>query len=84
MTGKGASHQNAICNNIWVVIAALFLGTFSVFAASSFRDLMDSILQISVPLGERSVNGGVLLVFYRLFYFAIIISLLVIVSVLLV
>jgi len=76
--------QNAICNNIWVVFVALFIGTFSIFAASSFRDLIDSVLQISVPLGEKSIHGGVLLVFYRLFYFLIIISLLVIVSVLLV
>ena len=80
---KGVT-RNPICNNIWVIFVALIIGTFSIFTASSVRELFESLLQISVPLSEKSLNGGVLLVWYRLFYFLIILSLLVIVSILLV
>jgi hypothetical protein len=81
---NSAGSKNTICNNIWVVFVALIIGTFSIFTASSIRELFESLLQISVPLGEKSIGGGTLLVWYRLFYFLIILSLLVIVSVLLV
>lgn len=69
---------------IVIIIVSLIIGTFSLLAAGSFREFMDSILQISVPIGEKSLQGGMMLVAYRFCYFLIILAILVAVSVILV
>lgn len=60
------------------------IGTFSIFTAASFRDFADAIFQISVPLSEKSISGGSLLVAYRFFYFLIFLAVLVLLSIVLV
>jgi hypothetical protein len=76
--------QNPVKNHLWLIIVGLLLGTFSIFSASSFRDFFYALYEMIVPMSEKSLQGGVLLVMYRFFCFLIITSLFVIASVALV
>lgn len=82
MADAATKKSNSMYNQVKLIVIGLIIGTFSIFAASSFRDFMDSILQIATPIGERSLAGGAILVAYRFCYFLIILAILVAVSVL--
>ena len=71
-------------SQIIIIIVSLIIGTFSLLAAGSFREFIDSVLQVSVPIGEKSLQGGMMLVGYRFCYFLILLAILVAVSVILV
>ncbi len=73
----GGQSRNAIHNQIRIVIIGLIIGTFSILAASSFRDAFDAVLQVATPIGERSLSGGGMLVAYRTCYFLIILAILI-------
>jgi hypothetical protein len=76
--------NSSLSNNVYLLLVGLLIGTFSIFAASSFRDFVDGLLQLSVPLSEKSLSGGSVLVAYRLLYFLIILAILVALSVILI
>jgi len=70
---KSFSHH-PYYKQVKLIIVGLIVGTFSIFAASSFRDLVEAILQVATPLGSHSLAGGSVLVAYRVCYFLIILS----------
>jgi hypothetical protein len=72
---------NSVGKQVKVIVIGLLIATFSLFAATSFRDWVDSVLQVAVPIGERSLSGGGMIVAYRACYFLIILALLVAVTV---
>lgn len=66
-----------------LLIVGLILVTFSILLAGSMRDCVDSFIQLTVPVTEKSLSGAYLFL-WRLFYFILILSLLTIASICLV
>jgi len=77
-SGSGGMHRE-----LKLLIVGLILGVFSILVASSFRDLIDSFIQLTVPVTDRALSGGYLFL-WRLFYFILILALLIIASICLV
>lgn len=80
-TGK-RNGQSGPHHQVKLIIVGLLLGTFAILIATSFRDVLDAFLQMTVPITEKALGSGGYLFLWRFFYFLIILALLVIVSML--
>lgn len=77
--GRGGVHKE-----FKLLIVGLIIGCFSIFLASSGRDLLDSFIQLVIPVSDRAISGGGYLFAWRVCYFLLIVALLVIASICLV
>lgn len=67
----------AVSRQVKIILVGLLIGTFSLLSASAFRDCVDSVFQVAVPIGERALGQGGMLIAYRGCFFLIILALLV-------
>lgn len=73
-----------IHHEIKLLIIGLVVGSCSIILAGSFRELLDALFQMTVPVNEKSLGSGGYLFLWRLFYFLIILSILICVSIILI
>jgi hypothetical protein len=73
--------RDGVHHQIQLLIVGLILGTFAILIASAFRDVLDAFLQMTVPISEKSLGSGPYLFLWRIFYFVLILSLLIIASI---
>jgi hypothetical protein len=76
MTGGGGFDKE-----IKLLLVAALLATISIVFASALRDLLDSSLQMMVPISEKQIQTPGYLFLWRLFFFFIILALLVALSI---
>jgi hypothetical protein len=74
----------SITRQLKVLIFGLVVGTCSIILAGAFRDVLDAMFQMAVPISEKSLNSSGYLFLWRLLYFIIVLAILVILSILLV
>ena len=77
-------NNGGIHHEIKLLLVGLILGSCSIILAGSFRDLLDAMFQMTVPVSEKSLGTGGYLFLWRLFYFLIVLAILFVFSILLV
>jgi hypothetical protein len=82
--GPAPARPPGIHQEIKLLIVGLIIGTCSIVLAGSFRDVIDAVFQMTVPVSEKQLGTGGYLFLWRFCYFIIALSILIMISILLV